>query len=249
MRYVYFQNVNFFLVSPLFYLSPSIVYSVEPVPSYQQTLEKFMTKSKKKKKSGGFSKSDKATMEKSAQDIAKQMPSPGLNVGDKAPSFVLKNAYGRKIQLSKVLKNGPVILSFYRGAWCPFCNLQLNILHKSMPHFKKYDAQLILVTPQMPDKSKGQLKKGKYTFEVLSDLERKVMKQYKLFYRLDDELVKVYKKHGLDVESFNGKGRNVLPIPGTYVIDKKSIIRAAYADTDYKKRMEPQAILDALKRL
>jgi len=244
-----FRTLSFLLIFPLFYLSPSLVYSAEPVPSYQQSLEKFMAKDKKKKKSGGFSSSDKAIMKKSAEDLAKQMPSPGLKVGDKAPNFILKNAYGKKVQLSNVLENGPVILSFYRGAWCPFCNLQLNVLHKSMPHFKKYGAQLILVTPQMPGKSKGQLKKAKYTFEVLSDLDSIVMKQYNLFYRLDDELVKVYKKNGLDVESFNGKGRNVLPIPGTYVIDKKSIIRAAYADTDYKKRMEPQEILDALKRL
>ena len=118
-----------------------------------------------------------------------------------------------------------------------------------MPHFKKYGAQLILVTPQTPDKSKGQIEKDKYTFEVLSDLDSKVMKQYKLFYKLDSELVRVYKKLGLDVESFNGKGRNVLPIAGTFVIDKKGIIRAVHADVDYKKRMEPQEIIDALKKL
>lgn len=236
------------LLSLLLLPLPSI-YAADSVPSYQKSLDDFMGKSKKKKKSGGFSKSDKATMKKSGEDLAKNMPSPGLKVGDKAPNFTLKNAFGKKVKLSNILKKGPVILSFYRGAWCPFCNLQLHTLQKSMPAFKKHNAQLILVTPQTPDKSKGQLKKGKYTFEVLSDLDSSVMKSYKLFYQLDAELVKVYKKNGLDVESFNGKGRTVLPVPGTYVIDKNSIIRAAYADTDYKKRMEPQAILDALKKL
>jgi len=227
----------------------SVVHSAESVPSYQHALDKFLEKQKKPKKGGGFSKSDRAIMEKSGEDLAKQMPSPGLKVGDKAPGFTLQNAYGKKVKLSDVLKKGPVILSFYRGAWCPFCNLQLHTLHKSMAAFKKYKAQLVLVTPQTPDKSKGQLEKSKYAFEVLSDLDSKVMKDYKLYYELDAELVKVYKKNGLDVESFNGKGRNVLPVPGTYVIDQKSIIRAAFADSDYKKRMEPQEILDALKKL
>ena len=238
-----------FLFLSLLVLPLSSIHALDSVPSYQKALDDFTELRKKQKKKGGFSESDMATMKKSGENLAKHMPSPGLKVGEKAPNFTLKNAFGKKVKLSKVLKNGPVILSFYRGAWCPFCNLQLNILHKSMPHFKKYGAQLILVTPQMPDKSKGQIEKSKYTFEVLSDLDSKVMKKYKLFYELDEALVKVYKKNGLDVESFNGKGRNVLPVPGTYVIDKNRIIKAAYADADYKKRMEPQEILDALKKL
>lgn len=231
----------------IFPLTP--IYAADTVPSYQKALDDFTSKRKKPKKGAGFTKSDMAVMKKSGEDLAKRMPSPGLKVGDKAPDFTLKNAFGKKVKLSHVLKSGPVILSFYRGAWCPFCNLQLHTLHKSMPSFKKYGAQLVLVTPQMPVKSKGQIEKDKYTFEVLSDLDSTVMKKYKLFYKLDAELVKVYKKNGLDVESFNGKGRNVLPVPGTYVIDKNSIIRAVHAEVDYKKRMEPQAIIDALKKL
>lgn len=244
-----FRKLISYLCILLLFTPLSLVQAAETVPSYQQALDKFTGKKKKAKKDGGFSKSDMAIMKNSAEDLAKQMPTPGLKVGDKAPDFTLKNASGKKVTLSNVLKKGPVILSFYRGAWCPFCNLQLHTLHKSMPAFKKYNAQLVLVTPQTPDKSKGQVEKGKYNFEVLSDLDSTVMKDYKLFYKLDADLVRVYKNHGLDVESFNGKGRTVLPVPGTYVIDKSREIRAAYADTDYKKRMEPQAILDALKKL
>lgn len=133
------KSISFLFLSLLYFpLYP--VHSAESVPSYQQALDKFMGKQnqqKKQKKAGGFSKSDKATMKKSGEFLAKQMPSPGLKVGDKAPDFTLKNAFGKKVTLSKVLKKGPVILSFYRGAWCPFCNLQLHTLHKSMPAFKK----------------------------------------------------------------------------------------------------------------
>ena len=114
---------------------------------------------------------------------------------------------------------------------------------------KKYDAQLVLVTPQTPDKSAEQIRKDKYTFEVLSDLDSQVMKDYHLYFELPDELLAVYKKHGLDIEAFNGEGRVVLPVPGSFVIDQQGIIRAMYAETDYKKRMEPSEIISALERI
>jgi len=161
----------------------------------------------------------------------------------------LPNAYGKKVSLYSQLKKGPVILTFYRGAWCPFCNIELHALKKSMPWFKKYKAQVIAVTPQKPDQSLSQIKKAKYPFKILSDLDSKVMKAYKLYFRLDPALVLLYKKHGLDVESYNGKGRTVLPVPGTFVIDQQGIIRAAFSNVDYKVRMEPAAILAALKKL
>ncbi len=220
-----------------------------PLPSIQSQVKEMEKKSAAEKKPSPFSKQELAIMKQSTKELAKAMPSPGLKPGQTAPDFELSNAFGQKIRLSEQLKKGPVILSFYRGAWCPFCSIQLNALHQSIPYFKKYDAQLILVTPQKPDHSLAQIEKAKYEFEILSDLDSEVMKQYKLFFKLSPALVKVYLKHDLDIESFNGKDRAVLPVPGTFVIDKKGIIRAAFADTDYKKRMEPTAIVEALKKL
>jgi peroxiredoxin len=127
--------------------------------------------------------------------------------------------------------------------------MHLHALLKSLPEFEKYGAQLITVTPQTPDKSAGQIKKDGYPFEVLSDLDSKVMKDYKLYFELPDDLVAVYKKHKLDIEAFNGKGRNVLPIPGSFVIDKTGIVQAMHAEADYKKRMEPADIVSALKKM
>ena len=112
-----------------------------------------------------------------------------------------------------------------------------------------HGAQLVAITPQKPDKSTEQLKKDGYPFLVLSDLGSSVMKAYRLFYELDPELVKVYKKFGLNVEDFNGPGRNVLPVPGTFVLDQKGVVRARHADTDYTKRMEPTEIIKILKAL
>jgi len=227
----------------------TVTYATNDVPSYQQALDQFIEQGKKNRSGSGYNPDDKAVMERFEQNLRKKMPHPGLKVNEIAPDFNLKNAFGKNVRLSDLLKNGPVILSFYRGAWCPFCNLQLHTLHKSLNTFKKYGAQLVLVTPQKPDNSREQLKKDQFEFEVLSDLDSEVMKQYRLYYELSPELVQVYKKLGLNIEDFNGKGRNVLPVPGTFVLDKKGRIRAVHADINYKKRMEPKDIVRVLRQL
>jgi len=227
-------------------LSPS--FAEGSTGSYQASRDKMMQENGKKGKSP-FSEEDMAVMKRSADELAKQLPSPGLKVGEKAPEFNITNAFGKQVSLYQELKKGPVVLVFYRGAWCPFCNMHLHVLQNALPQFKKYGAQLIAVTPQKPDRSAAQIKKDAYPFEVLSDLDSSVMKSYKLYYELDPQLVSVYKKHGLDVEAFNGEGRNVLPVPGSFVIDRGGVIRAMHADIDYKNRMEPENIIAALKKL
>lgn len=193
---------------------------------------------------------DMAAMMKAAEDQARLMPNPGLKVGDKAPDFSLKNPKGQAVKLSTLLKKGPVVLTFYRGAWCPYCNLQMHQLKESLPQFKKYGASIIAVTPQTPDKSVAQFSKEGYPFEVLSDLDYAVIKSYNLYWEVPAEMDAAYKHaFGLDVASFNGKGRLGLPVPGTFVIDQAGIIRAVFADNDYKQRMEPADILAALKLL
>jgi peroxiredoxin len=223
---------------------------VTTLPSYGEQRQQYMDKRKQDANKGArFSDEDRAVMAASANKLAKALPEPGLRVGTKAPDFTLTNALGKAVTLSAELKKGPVILVFYRGAWCPFCNMHLHVLHESLPAFQQHGAQLIAVTPQTPDKSAAQITKDNYPFEVLSDLDSTVMKAYHLYYELDPELVEVYRKHSLDVEAFNGPGRNVLPIPGTFIIDSNGLIRGMHADTDYKERMEPAAILGVLQKL
>lgn len=231
----------------LLLVAPQLVYAVESIPGYQESLNQFIEKSKSAK--SPFSEADRAVMENAAKSLTASMPDPGIKVGEKAPDFTLSNALGKKVSLKDELKKGPVVLVFYRGAWCPFCNMHLHALQKSLPQFRKYGAQLITVTPQTPDKSAAQIKKDGYPFEVLSDLDSKVMQDYKLYFELPADLIAVYKKHELDIEAFNGKGRNVLPVPGSFVIDKKGVVRAMQAQTDYKVRMEPAAIIETLKKM
>lgn len=193
---------------------------------------------------------DMAVITKAAADLSAQMPEPGIKIGEKAPDFVLKNPFGKAVKLNSVLENGPVVLTFYRGAWCPYCNLQMHQLQDSLSQFKQYGATIVAVTPQKPDKSLAQFKKDGYPFEVLSDLDYKVIKSYGLYWEVSPELDAVYKHaFGLDVTDFNGEGRRGLPIPGTFVIDQTGIVRATFAETDCTKRMEPAAIMAALRKL
>ena len=243
---MHYSLIRYSLISVLLVTS-NLVHAAESITSYQESFDQFVEKSKAGK--SPYSESDVSVMEKANKSLAATLPSPGIKVGEKAPDFKLSNALGKEVSLKDELKKGPVVLVFYRGAWCPFCNMHLHVLQQSLSQFKKYGAQLITVTPQTPDKSAEQIKKDGYPFEVLSDLDSKVMQTYKLYYELPDDLVAVYKSHGLDVEAFNGVGRNVLPVPGSFVIDKKGIVRAMHAQTDYKLRMEPAAIVDVLKTI
>lgn len=213
-------------------------------PSYEERLKEF----NKKREESGFtlSEEDKQIMQNAGEYITKYLPNPGIKVGEKAPEFTLKNAFGELVSLQEQLKKGPVVVVFYRGSWCPYCNLHLKALQESLPAFNKYKANLIAITPQQPDKSAQQLAKDGFQFEVLSDLNSKVMKAYNLYFELPADLVALYKKFGIDLESYNGSGRTVLPVPGSFVIDSKGIVRAMHATTDYKQRIEPGAILDAL---
>ncbi len=192
----------------------------------------------------------RAIMDKAASDLAIAMPEPGLKVGSHAPDFSLPDAFGATIHLADLLARGPVILTFYRGAWCPFCNLQLHALKESLPLFQRHGAQLVAITPQTPDRSRGQIEKDNYPFHILSDLDNRVMQAYNLYFEVSEELRAMYiQDFKLDIADYNGTGRYGLPVPGTFIIDRQGIVRAAFADTDYKKRMEPSAIIEALTNL
>lgn len=192
---------------------------------------------------------DRAVMNKAKEELAERLPDPGLDVGEQAPDFTLPNALGEPVRLYDLLEEGPVVLTFYRGAWCPYCNLELKAMTEARPDIKAQGAQLIAVTPQQPDQSLKQVTEDGYPFEILSDLDDTVMKDYNLYFEVSEELDAVYRKMGLNLEAFNGEGRRGLPVPGTFVIDRNGVIRAAFADVDYTRRMEPAAVVEALKRL
>ena len=228
-------------------IAMSLPVHAEVVDSYADRVEAFQ---KSRTGKSEITDADREVIMNSNQALKTAMPNPGLKVGDKAPDFTLTGAGGQSITLSEALKRGPVVIAFYRGGWCPYCNIELQALHRSLPAFEKHNAQVIAITPQTVDKSEAQLSENALGFPLLSDLNNDVMKAYKLHFEVSRELSDVYDRNfGINIASYNGPGRRDMPVPGTFVISQDGIIKAAFADPDYKVRMEPAEILKALESL
>jgi peroxiredoxin len=166
--------------------------------------------------------------------------------GDKAPDFSLPNIKGDKLILSELLDKGPVVLSFYRGGWCPYCNLELKALQESLPEIETSGGQLVAVSPQLPDHSLSAAETNEISFEVLSDVGNHTARKYGLVFTLKEELRPIYKKWGADIASVNGDDSFELPIPATFVINSNGIITYSFVDADYTNRLEPAKIIEAL---
>jgi len=171
-----------------------------------------------------------------------------LAVGQEIPEFLLANAKNEFISSEDLLRQGALVISFYRGYWCPYCNLELRALQQIIPEIRKLNAQLVAISPQLPDKSLSMAEKYDLKFEVLSDINNKVAKTFGLVFTLPENLREVYSKNfGIDIPAHNGDISYELPVPATYVVDQKGIIYKAFVDTDYRNRMNPEEIIDALK--
>jgi peroxiredoxin len=171
-----------------------------------------------------------------------------IKTGDRAPGFDLPNAHGETVSSRELLARGPVVLSFYRGDWCPYCNLELKALQERVAEIEALGASLVAVSPQTPDATTDTATRNKLTFEVLSDSGNTVAKAFGLDFELAEELRPIYKNWGADLEKLNGDPPFSLPMAATYVIGRDGTIIESFVDTDYTERMEPQAIIDALKR-
>lgn len=165
-----------------------------------------------------------------------------LKAGDRAPPLTLPHSTGGVMSLAGAIKDGPVVLSFYRGGWCPYCNLELRALQKALPDFTALGASLIAVSPQTPDQSPSTAEKNDLAFAVLSDTGSSTAKAYGIAFDLAEELRPIYTKFGQALPDRNGDDSWVLPLPATYVIDRDGIIAFAYVDVDYRNRLEPATI-------
>jgi peroxiredoxin len=172
-----------------------------------------------------------------------------LQVGQTAPSFALPNAHGQTVTLSDLLASGPVVVTFYRGAWCPFCNMALRAYQGILPEIKALGASFVAISPQRPDNSLTQTEKEHLGYEVLSDQGNAVARQFGIVYKLGDAMNQVSAGFGVDITQFNGDDSRELPLPGTFVVDQSGTIRFAQAFADHSQRTEPAAILEALRDL
>ena len=181
--------------------------------------------------------------------IATGLAESALNKDMAFPEFELPNANNKTLGLKSLLSKGPVVISFYRGAWCPYCNLELNALQQRLPDIIAAGAQLIAISPQVPDKSLDQVNASNLSFEVLSDVGNKLAKQCGLVYTQPESLRPIYEAWQLDIPGHNADDSFELPMPATYIINSEGMVSYAFVDMDYTKRLEPDIIIEQLKML
>jgi peroxiredoxin len=170
----------------------------------------------------------------------------GLKVGDAAPMFTAKDQNGKTVSLKQALKNGPVVMLFYRGQWCPFCNKQLSHFADSLQMLTAKGATILAITPETGENVQKTIEKTKASFRVLEDEGMAIMKQYKVNFAVDENTVAKYKGYGIDFDKANGSNGASLPVPATYIIGKDGIVKYVFFNTDYRKRASVQDILNNL---
>lgn len=183
-----------------------------------------------------------------AELIASGAAQRALKVGDKAPLFSLKDGNGELVSSAQLLAQGPLVLTFYRGVWCPYCNMELEALQAFLPTLKSTGAQLVAVSPQTAVNSRKSTRITELEFPILSDPHNDVAAAFGLRFELPDYLIELYKGFGNNLPLINDDPAWTLPMPARYVIGQDSVIRYAEVNPDYTQRPEPSDMLDALKR-
>jgi len=170
-------------------------------------------------------------------------------VGDAAPPFTLADAQGGEFSLEESLKKGPVVLTWFRGEWCPYCNKQLIAMQERLAEFDALGATVVAISPQNADHSASTIEKDGVKFHMLSDSEFKVGEKYGVRYELPPAMKEQLKKYKLDLSKYNGGEGDALPLTATYVIDQQGVIRYAFLDADYTKRASPDELLAEVRKL
>lgn len=178
--------------------------------------------------------------------INSKIAEQSLSKGAKVPNFTLPNAVGQEVSLESLLTKGAVVISFYRGGWCPYCNLELRALQQVLPEIETKGATLVAISPETPDSSLSTQEKNELSFEVLSDRGNIVAKQFGLVFTLDQSLRPIYESFGIDIPGYNGDDTFELPLPATYVIGPDGTITHSFANADYTQRLDPSEIIAAL---
>jgi len=172
-----------------------------------------------------------------------------LTFGESIPRFTLPDASGRPVSSADLLAAGPVVISFYRGGWCPYCNLELRSLQGKLSEFRELGATLVAISPELPDRSLSTVEKNELTFPVLSDVGNRVAREFRLVHPIAPDVVAYQLGNGNDVAAFNGAAVAEVPLPATYVVDRTGRVGYAFVSADYTRRSEPDEVLAVVRRL
>jgi peroxiredoxin len=172
-----------------------------------------------------------------------------LKEGAQAADFILPDALGVAMKLSHLLAQGPVVMVFYRGQWCPYCHLTLRAYQQAWPHIQARGASLVAISPQTPDHSRTLVEKLELTFAVLSDMGNQVARQFGLVFTIDEAVRGAYKRVCADLPAFSGTDSWELPMAGTFLIDQTGTVRLAFVNPDFTRRLDPSVIIARLNDL
>jgi peroxiredoxin len=185
-----------------------------------------------------------------AELVNNSVASHALHPGDLAPDFILPDADGRTVRLYTELKRGPVVLVFYRGGWCVYCQIHLRGFEKALPEFKAAGARVLAISPQVPDQSLTTREKEKLSFPILSDVGLHATHAFGVAFQLPKKLLDLYADFGHPLETFNGvQGIKELPMPATFLIRADRTIAYTHVEADYTRRSEPLKLLKLVREL
>ncbi|MGB8397980.1 peroxiredoxin-like family protein [Bradyrhizobium sp.] len=179
------------------------------------------------------------------QSVAAQ----ALKAGDRLPAMLLRDQLGRDVDLGALARRQPLIVTFYRGGWCPYCNLELRAYQNALPEIEALGAKLVAVTPETPDNTLSAAEKNDLSFPVLSDVKGRLADALGIRFELSPAIQALYQKFGHDLPARNGDDRWSLPLPATFVVENGGVIAFAYVDPDYRKRLDPGVAIDVLRKL
>lgn len=190
-----------------------------------------------------------ATMQRAtAELIASGATQRALKAGDRAPAFTLSDAEGNTVSSATLLAQGPLVLTFYRGVWCPYCNMELQALQAALPGLQEAGASLVAISPQVAANSRKSMRQNALSFPILSDAGNQVAAAFGLRFELPDYLIELYKSLKNDLPAFNDDPHWTLPMPARYVIAPDGTIVYAEVNPDYTRRPEPEELLPAITR-
>lgn len=181
--------------------------------------------------------------------IAGGQASRALKTGDRAPAFILNDPDGKPVASSDLLAKGALAVSFYRGVWCPYCNMELQALQAALPEIQARGASLVAISPQTAANSRKSQRDNKLGFPILSDVKSEVANAFGIRFALPEYLVDVYKAFKNDLPAFNDDPSWVLPMPARYVIGRDGVIAYAEVNPDYTQRPDPSELFPVLDRL
>lgn len=186
---------------------------------------------------------DKKKVADSAEEICP------IKVGEQVPEVFVKSPDGDQVNLKEYISGSNTVLIFYRGGWCPFCNLQLSNLNKIDNELVEIGYKLVAFSIDKPEKLKESMSRHNLNYTLLSDSKADASIAFGLAFKVEDEYNKMLKFHDMDIEEASGENHHILPVPAVYLVDSNGVIQFGYVNPNYKVRLDEQLLLKAARHI